>query len=237
MNRRSWAVLAALLVLAGLRATGRTAQQPTVVVLPGPVMRGGLSLYEALSRRRSFRQFSPARLTLPDLAQLLWVGQGITHPRGGRMSPSAGALYPLEIVVAAGGVEELGPGVYRYLPVRRALVALLPGDRREALCSAAQRQPWVKTAPIVWVSTAAPSRTTGRYGERGVRYLGIETGCEAQSAMLEASAPGLGSCAVGAFDDAAVVRQPGLASGETPLLMMPVGRPGSDLPGAGRAGL
>ncbi len=63
------------------------------------------------------------------------------------------------------------------------------------------------------------------------------TGPAAQNAMLEASALGLGSCAVGAFDDAAVARQLGLASGETPLLMVPVGRPGSDLPGTGRAGL
>ncbi|MGA9752914.1 MAG: SagB/ThcOx family dehydrogenase [Acidobacteriota bacterium] len=227
MNRRLWAVLAAFLVLAGIRAAGRTAQQPTVVEFPGPRVRGGLSLNEALSRRRSSREFSPAKLTLPDLGQLLWAGQGITHGRGGRTSPSAGALYPLDIVVVAGGVEGLGPGVYRYLPMRHALAALLQGDRREALCSAALHQPWVKSAPVLLVFTAVPSRTTGKYGERGVRYLGIEAGCAAQNAMLEASALGLGSCAVGAFDDAAVARQLGLASGETPLLIVPVGRPSS----------
>jgi nitroreductase len=43
--------------------------------------------------------------------------------------------------------------------------------------------------------------------------------------LLEATALGLGTVPVGAFDDGAVRRALGLAAGDTPLYLIPVGPP------------
>jgi nitroreductase len=51
----------------------------------------------------------------------------------------------------------------------------------------------------------------------------MEAGHAAQNLALQATALGLGSVTVGAFDDAAVARLLRLPSDEAPLYLMPVG--------------
>jgi nitroreductase len=53
----------------------------------------------------------------------------------------------------------------------------------------------------------------------------MESGAAAQSVYLEATALGLGTVLVGAFDDNAVARTLRLPRGEEPLCLLPVGRP------------
>ena len=109
-------VLSLLAVTAGTTACGpNPALTPardagTVVALPQPSFEGGLSLEEALARRRSIRDFDDTPLTLAELGQLLWAAQGITNELGFRTAPSAGALYPLEVYLLT--VE----GVFHYEP-------------------------------------------------------------------------------------------------------------------------
>jgi hypothetical protein len=72
---------------------------------------------EVLKRRRSVRSFSNKPLRLPELAFLLWASTGIRQSEGGydfRMTPSAGALYPIETYVVANNVEGLQKGLYHY---------------------------------------------------------------------------------------------------------------------------
>ena len=103
----------------------------TTVPLPNPEIRNQASLSDALRQRRSVRAYSGQALTLQQVAQLLWAAQGHNDPSGLRTAPSAGALYPLELLVAAGDVAGLDPGVYRYRPQQHALEMLHPGDRRD----------------------------------------------------------------------------------------------------------
>jgi SagB-type dehydrogenase family enzyme len=185
---------------------------------------GKVSLDDALARRRSARSFRSEALSLDNLARMLWAAQGVTNPRGLRTAPSAGAKYPLEIYVVAGAVKGLGGGLYRYRPGNHDLVLLEKGDHRASLCDAALRQSWVKEGAAVIVITGMYSRTTGKYGERGIRYVHMEAGCALQNILLEASALGLGACPVGAFDDEAVRKALDLPQGETPLMIVPIGQ-------------
>lgn len=184
------------------------------------------SLEDVLRRRRSIRSYADRPLTLGEIGQLLWAAQGITRGDGLRTAPSAGALYPLEVFLVASHVEDLSSGSYRYSPVSHALRRVVASDLRHALAAAALGQECVAQAPAVLTLTAVFGRTTRKYGERGVRYAHLEAGHAAQNVCLQAAALGLGVVVVGAFEDDEVRRVIGAARTETPLCLLPVGRPG-----------
>jgi SagB-type dehydrogenase family enzyme len=185
----------------------------------------GAPLETALRERRSVREFSTKPLALSHVSQLLWAGQGITHRDGLRTAPSAGALYPLELRLVVGHVEDLDVGIYHYRPRRHALEPVVAGDQRVAVASAALEQGWVATAPAIVVLSAVPERTGKKYGERATRYVHIEAGHAAQNMCLQAASLGLGATVVGAFDDDRLARLLRLPEVEIPILIIPVGRP------------
>jgi SagB-type dehydrogenase family enzyme len=194
--------------------------------LPAPRFDSGFPIEKALGARRSIRVFSPDPIELSDVSQLLWAAQGITGPGGERTSPSAGATYPLEMYVATGRVNGLAAGLYRYRPPENDLVRALEGDVLHDLSTAAVGQGSVYLAAAVFVVTAVHERTTLVYGRRGLRYVDNEVGHAAENLFLQAVALGLGSVAVGAFDDEAVSKALKLPVAHRPMYLLPVGRPG-----------
>ncbi len=201
--------------------------------LPYPRLRGSVSVEEALANRRSVREYREEPITIEELAQLLWAAYGISETTYGlRTAPSAGAQYPLELYVVVGefGVKTeegyLPAGIYHYDVHAHSLQLRKAGDYREALYRAALEQIWVLKAPVSLVFTAVYSRTTRVYGERGrLRYVPIDLGHAGQNVYLQATALGLGTVAVGAFHDDEISEILDLPPEETPLYIMPVGRP------------
>jgi len=197
---------------------------PIIVQLPQPRLDSGTSVEKALHGRRSIRDYRDEPLTLAEIGQLLWAAQGVTAPGGFRTAPSAGALYPLELYLAAGNVRDLAPGIYRYRPHSHTLIQLLPGDRRGELCSAALHQEAIRKAPAALVFSAVFARTTGKYGKRGVRYVHMDHGHAAENVYLQAVSLHLGTVVIGAFNDAAIKRVMSMHLEEEPLSILPVGR-------------
>jgi SagB-type dehydrogenase family enzyme len=193
--------------------------------LPEPPSASEGCLHAILKDRRTTRAFAAQPVSLVEVARVLWAAQGITSPGGFRTAPSAGALYPLELHLLAGDVEGLPPGHYRYEPAQRALKAVHAGDMRHLVAKAALKQEWIAEAPAIVVVTAIDSRTTGKYGPRGVRYVHMEVGHASQNLLIEAVALGLGGAVVGAFDDADLKRLLRLPGEEHPLAILPVGHP------------
>ncbi len=188
------------------------------VALPPPQQSGGVSVEEALARRRSVREFTSKPLSDREISQLVWAAQGITHGEGLRTAPSAGALYPLELYVAD------TTGLYRYDPQHHQLQRRSSRDLRSALYQAAHEQEAVREAPAVFIITAVYSRTARKYGTaRAPRYVHMEAGHAAQNLLLQAVALGLGAVPVGAFDDAQVQKALGLSAEEQPLYLIPAG--------------
>ena len=183
-----------------------------------------LSLEEALQKRRSVREFRRGSLSLDEVAQLLWAAQGITRQELLRTAPSAGALYPLELYLVAGQVKGLPAGLYRYSPERHDLQHVADGDSRRALAAAALDQAWVRQAPAVLVITGVYARSAVKYGQRAQRYTHIEVGNVAQNVYLQATALGLGTVFVGAFNAAKVQEVLELPADHEPLGLMPVGQ-------------
>jgi SagB-type dehydrogenase family enzyme len=195
------------------------------VDLPAPRRDSAYSLERSLSERRSVREFKQAALTLAEISQLLWAAQGVTGPGGLRTAPSAGALYPLEVYLVVGSIQNVAAGVYKYEPIEHRLAQIGTEDRRVDLAGAAYDQEWVAGGAALLVVTGVERRTTGKYGERGVRYVHMEAGHAAQNVLLQAVALGLGGAVVGAFDDDRVRRILGLPKGKQPLYLIPLGRP------------
>jgi len=196
------------------------------IALPAPRLKGELSLEEAISRRRSRRQFKDSPLTLEQVSQILWAAQGVTNREGLRAAPSAGALYPLDSYLAVGGqaVEGLAEGVYRYDPQGHVLEHILEGDVRQTLARLAV-QTFIAEAPVVLIITGEYERTSWKYGDRATRYVHMEAGHAAQNVYLQAEALGLGTVVAGSFQDEELSRALDLPTGHRPLYIMPVGHP------------
>jgi SagB-type dehydrogenase family enzyme len=223
-------ILGSIVYLAGLKRGNIMSSKKTTVSLkgtvklPSPHDESSISIEEALRKRRSQREYRQAPLSLEQVGQLLWAAQGITHGRGFRTAPSAGALYPLETYLVAGEVVNLPSGVYRYLPHKHELAPVLSGDVRKQLCSASLHQEPVCAAPAAIVFSAEFTRSTGKYGRRGIRYAHMEAGTAAQNISLQAVSLEIGTVVIGAFEDEQVRDVLSMPETEDPLLIMPVGR-------------
>ena len=238
--------MALLLVLAGLGALvggcGEGEEEPPAtpaaspapiaegmpaILLPGPRLKGEMTLEEAILKRRSRRDFKDSPLTLGEISQILWAAQGITDETGLRAAPSAGALYPLDLYLVVGkqGVEGLGDGVYHYLPQSHSLEPILGGDVRQTLARLSLGQMFIAEAPLSLLITAEYERTTKKYGDRGVRYVHMEAGHAGQNVYLQAEALGLGTVTIGAFQDEEISQALNLPRNYKPLYVMPIGHP------------
>jgi SagB-type dehydrogenase family enzyme len=198
-------------------------EQSRVIELVKPRAESSVSLEAALGQRRSRRSFQEKPVSLAAVSQLLWAAQGVTQRSGFRTAPSAGALYPLEVYVVAGNVAGLAAGVYHYRPQQHVLVQIASGDHRQDLYRDALRQSAISNAPLSFVIAGIPGRTTGKYGERGIRYVYMEAGHAAQNLSLQAVALELGSVVIGAFSDRQVGNMLQLGKEGMPLYIIPVG--------------
>lgn len=194
------------------------------IKLPKPQYDSNVSIEETLLKRRSIRSYKSETLAIAEISQLLWSAQGVTNRKGFRTAPSAGALYPLEVYIAAGKVTDLDAGIYKYYAHRHEIVNTVKGDKRSELCRAGLGQSSIKNAPAVMVFCAVFERVTGRYGKRGIQYVHMEVGHAIQNVCLQAISLGLGSVIIGAFNDYDVKEVMNFELDEHPLLILPVGK-------------
>ena len=117
-----------------------------------------------------------------------------------RLAPSAGDCQAYEIVV----VQE---------PSGKA-----------ALAEAAYGQEFVASAPVVLAFVADPRRNVAKYGDRGASLYCIQDATiVAAYAQLAATALGLASCWVGAFDERRVAAALKASGSLRPVALMPIG--------------
>lgn len=168
-----------------------------------------VSLLEAIVRRRSIREFSGKEMPFEIFARLLVFSYGITgempYDTGDiqylRASPSAGALYPLEVYAVVLMVENLPRGVYHYNGKENAIGLLKEGDFKDFLVNICTEQEMIRQASVVFFLTAYPLRIMRKYRERGLRFIYLDAGHMAEHIYLLATAYGFGACALGGMYD------------------------------------
>lgn len=193
---------------AGKRYYGLPATQ-----LPQPVL-PDTSLASAIETRSSVRRFAPATVAIDALSALLHGGYGVTHqldptlPPGTppllRTVPSGGALYPLDLYVAAYAVDGVRPGLYHVDSARARLEQLRLADEPELRerIGRATMYPELAAGGSLLIAVASMFwRSRFKYGLRGYRFALLEAGHVAQNLLLVATGLGLATVPIGGFFD------------------------------------
>jgi protease I len=215
-------VLACFAALCLGQRRSRLAQQK-IIQLTEPNLTGTVSFEQALTKRRSIRQFSRQVLKRTQIGQLAWAGQGITEPqRGLRTAPSAGETYPIELLFAT---EE---GLFVYRPSEHSLEQLSDQDIRTGLSAAASMQEFVASAACDIIVAGSVRRLTDQFGNKARTYTILEAGHVAQNIHLQAVCLGLGSVAVGGFNTGDVRKVCRLTRDLEPLYIICVGYPAEE---------
>lgn len=194
-----------------------------IIQLTDPNLNGPVSLEEALAKRRTVRQFSSELLKRSQISQLAWAGQGITEPqRGLRTAPSAGAVYPIELLFA------LPEGLFVYRPFDHSLMQLGDQDIRNNLATASSMAESVASAGCDIIVAGSVRKLTDQFKDKARTYMYMEAGHIAQNIQLQAVCLGLGSVTVGGFDTKGVRKVCNLRRDLEPLYIICVGYPGGD---------
>jgi SagB-type dehydrogenase family enzyme len=187
------------------------------ISLPAPseINLEDVSLRTAVEKRITRRDYAKKPLSLKELAYLLWMSQGVKLVKEGKLTnrnvPSAGARHAFETYLAINMVEDLQPGLYRYLALSHELVALHhEPDFINRMKVACRNQEHVLSAAATFIWVSVLERMTWRYSERSYRYLFLDAGHVCQNLYLAAEQLHCGVCAIAAFDDDEVNKLLGL---------------------------
>ena len=213
-------------------------QKENFLKLPAPYHDSKISLEEALSKRRSIREYSEDSLSIFEVSQILWAAQGITKIKenppsfwrgkewmgGRRTAPSAGGLYPIELYIAVGKVKGLSIGLYKYHPKQHSIIKVLESDKRVDISNAALKQKCIRRGAVNIIIVGVYKITEYKYGKRAKQYVQIECGAVCQNIYLQSYALDLGTVFVGAFKDDSLKFTLNIPEDEYPLGIMPIGK-------------
>ena len=106
------------------------------------------------------------------------------------------------------------------------IVVIRDAAQKRQVANAALDQSFIAQAPLVLVFLANPDRNRAKYGSRGAELYSLQdTTIACTYAQLAATATGLGTCWVGAFDEDKVREIVGAPSAWRPVAILPVGVP------------
>lgn len=205
----------------------------TLLPLPGPDAWGDLgtmAVRDAVASRMSRRAFRQEALPLEELSFLLWATQGVRRAASSvavyRTVPSAGCRHALETYLAIFRVDGVSRGLYRYLPVDHALLAVAQRDDLEAAVSrAALGQRFAGTSAVTFLWTTVPERMEWRYAEASYKVIALDAGHVCQNLYLACESLGAGTCAIAAYDQTAADTLLGVdGENEFTIYMAPVGK-------------
>jgi SagB-type dehydrogenase family enzyme len=166
-----------------------------------------------LLQRKTHRKFSPKKLSLETVSQLLSLVWGVRSylqsPVFGRLihktSPSGGALHPGEVYLMALRVKGVPRGLYHYHPQHHALEMISTGATAQKAKLYCGHQSYTRSAAALFLMTAVFARTMWKYPNgRAYRVVLLETGHLCQTFCLVATWLGLAPFCTAALSDRAI---------------------------------
>jgi nitroreductase len=229
----------AALIAAPLAALAQDLQP---IALPKPQTTGGMPLMDALSARKTTREFGADKLPLQTLSNLLWAAFGVNRaeiagrtPKPGRTAPSAMNLQEIDLYVA------FPEGVYLYEAVPHRLVPVVAKDIRAltnrnaaagtaALCfifvedQDKRPAPPAKTPPAGAPPAVAPPAGTPQAAPPRATSGEVDTGFIGQNIYLFCASEGLNAWFYGT-DREGMAKALNLRPGQRALFGQAVGYP------------
>lgn len=130
----------------------------------------------------------------------------------------AGIIYRLAEVLRS------APSACNYQPWH--FVWVQDAETRKWVAKAANDKQWLAQAPIIVVACGMPEKAYQRMGGYG-NSVDIDLAIAVDHLTLAAAAEGLGTCWIGAFNEAAVKQLLGVPAGVKIVAMTPLGYPAS----------
>lgn len=206
-----------------------TLESATAIDLPFPSLSGRLAVEAALQNNQSYYAFKDETLTLKQVSQMLWAGQGVTTKWGGRTATSPRSSYPLTLFLLVSDVEDLEQGLYRYYPgdlqPAHQLIPLEKGEFREVLAEIVSQNS-ILTAPATIILTGDNTRIAERFdGQTFDSKMYLEAGHVGQNIYLQAESLSLGVNASDTEEDDLIKEFLNLPVKEDIIYLVPFGYP------------
>ncbi|BCX15465.1 MAG: hypothetical protein KatS3mg097_357 [Candidatus Parcubacteria bacterium] len=152
-----------------------------------------------MSQRKSTREFSSVPISEKQLGSLFYAFAQQNSTK--RLLPSAGGKYPIEVFACLFNVKsKLNKKIVYYNADNHSLsiVTNCPewNEIKEFFGLELEGEP-----AVFFIFVAIPERTVNKYGERGGRFILIETGLYAQSLGLRLANENIGGVISGALHD------------------------------------
>jgi len=216
MKMRSFFTAVLMLTVMFIYSLAVFAQEIKPIRLLAPQTAGGKALMQALSQRRSMREFSPKELPLQVISDMLWAANGINRPDSGRRTaPSAMDMQEIDIYVSMAG------GLYLFDSKNNVLAPVLAEDIRALTGS----QPFVKDAPINLIYVADRSKMSRLTADAADFYSATDTGFISENVYLYCASEGLATVVRGYVEKSALAKAMKLRPDQKIILAQTVGYP------------
>ena len=191
------------------------------ISLPKPANASNVSLVEALSSRRSIREFLPEKISLQQLSDLLWAACGVNmigEEERGKIffftNPTASNHCEILVYVFSDN------GIFLYDPKDNTLLKISSHDRRKYL----SRLSFVGEAPLSLCIVSDIDKMIPHRGDafRQQLYSSIDAGYVSENIYLHCAANGLATCACGIINREEISKWLGLPNIRV-MLVHPVG--------------
>ena len=186
------------------------------IKLLAPQTKGGMPIMQALSNRKTMREFSSVDLPLQVISDMLWAACGINRPDSGNLTaPTAMNMQEIDVYVAR------ADGLYLFNAKDNILTPVLSEDIR----AVTGKQPFVKDAPVNLIFVADLSKMSRLSPENADFYAATDTGFISENVYLFCASAGLATVVRGNVDKPALAKAMKLRSDQKIILAQTVGYP------------
>lgn len=178
------------------------------IQLSAPDKKGGKPLMQALSERKSAREFQEKELPDEVLSNLLWAANGFNR-EDKRTAPTANNRQELELYLV------MKSGIYFYNAREHRLALVKKGDYRKSVGT----QTYVANAPVNILFVSDSGKASGK------NYAYTDCGFVSQNIYLFCASEGLATVVRGSYDKKVLEELLQLPANQEVLLTQTVGYP------------